>query len=217
MMRISKFILTTLIFYVIIPVYGQKEISRLKSENYQALAKLISFDGGNKVQFAKFKILKNLSNSSFLSDTITVGYYNYKEPVNIADFVLLHLNKYDGQTTMNNYFICPNYDGKIGIQSAKIEFIDFDYWEGCEAGKQDCKPLTFTRMENQKNWFLIMPCGGTETDVKISGKNFSQDMRFQPGNCPPMLELTNMLDGKYFANMTSCNLGGTVTINLKTK
>ncbi|MEO9144406.1 MAG: hypothetical protein ABI237_02525, partial [Ginsengibacter sp.] len=121
------------------------------------------------------------------------------------------------QTTMKNYFICPDYNGKIGIQKAKIEFIDFDYWEGCETGKGDCRPLTFARTKAEKNWFLIMPCGGTETAITISGQNFNKELHLFHKHCPPYLDLTNLNDGQYSANMRAGGLGGTVTINLETK
>lgn len=49
---------------------------------------------------------------------------------------------------MKNYFVCPDYDGQTNIQKAKIEYIDFDYWEGCETGGSECKPLTFSRTDN---------------------------------------------------------------------
>ncbi|HET9057453.1 MAG TPA: hypothetical protein VFN30_11475 [Chitinophagaceae bacterium] len=150
-----KNILTILFFSLTLTSCGQTQTTDTKSEGYKVLAKLISFEGGDKIHFAKFRILKNLSDSLALNDTIIVGYYNYKQPEENIDNVLLTLKKYDGQTSMKNYFICPNYDGKTNIQKAKIEYIDFDYWEGCETGKGECNPLTFSRTEKENNWFLI--------------------------------------------------------------
>ncbi|MCZ2357356.1 MAG: hypothetical protein LC115_11850 [Bacteroidia bacterium] len=117
---------------------------------------------------------------------------------------------------MKNYFICPNYDGTANIQKAKVEYIGFDYWEGCETGKGNCNPLTFKRTKNEKNWFLLMPCGGTETAITISGKSFSKELHLYHDNCPPYIELTSLTDGQYTANMRACGLGATVTFNLTT-
>ena len=197
--------------------YGQVQTAKTKREDYKVLAKFVSFEGGNKIHFAKFKVIKNLSDTLVLNDTITVGYYNYKQPDDNIDDVVLILTKYDGQTKMKNCFICLDYDGRTNIQKAKIEYIDFDYWEDCEIGKTNCIPLVFSRTKNEKNWFLIMPCGGTKTAITISGQNFSKELHLYYDNCPPYLELTNLIDGQYYANMIACGLGGTVKFNIVTK
>lgn len=225
-MKRLKNILTFLLLSFTLTSCGQTQITdsknknnkieNSKNENYKVLAKLISFEGGNKIYFAKFRVIKDLSDNLALNDTIFVGYYNYKEPDENIDNVLLIIKKYDGQTSMKNYFICPDYDGKTNIQKAKIDYIDFNYWEGCETGKGECKPLTFSRTIKENNWFLIMPCGGTETSISISGKDFSKELHLYHDNCPPYLDLSNLTDGKYIANMRACGLGGTVTFNLTT-
>ena len=211
-----KNILTILFLGFTLTSCGQTQTTDLKNDSYKVLAKLISFEGGDKVHFAKFKTIKNLSDSLVVNDTIIVGYYNYKEPDENIDNVLLTIKKYDGQTSMKNYFICPDYDGKTNIQKVKIDYIDFEYWEGCETGKGDCKPLIFSRTDKEKKWFLIMPCGGTETAITISGQNFNKELHLNHDNCPPYLDLSNLTDGKYSANMRACGLGGTVTFNLTT-
>ena len=128
------------------------------------------------------------------------------------------LKKYEGQTQIKNYFICPNYDATLGIQRAKISYIDFEYWENCETGKGECKPLNFTRTKDEKNWFLIMPCGGTETSVTVSSADntYSQKQHLFHDKCPPFLALTDLKDGKYFAQMMASGLGGRVEFNLRT-
>lgn len=215
-MKKLKNILTFPLLFLTLTACGQTKKTDAKIDSYKVLAKLISFEGGDKIHFAKFRVIKNLSDSLLLNDTIVVGYYNYKQPDENIDNVLLTLNKYDGQTSVKNYFICPDYDGIANIQKAKIEYIDFDYWECCETGKGDCKPLTFSRTEKDKNCFLIMPCGGTETAITVSGQNFNKEIHLFHNNCPPYLELTNLADGKYLAKMRACGLGGTVTFNLTT-
>lgn len=215
-MRFIKNILTFIFLSLASNSFGQPKTLDVKSKSYKALAKLISFEGGDKIHFAKFQIIKDLSDSTFLGDTIIVGYYFYKQPDNDINTVVLTINKHDGQTTMKNYFICPNYDGKTNIQKAKIETIGFDYWEDCEKGKRDCKPLTFSRTSNDKNWFLIMPCGGTETELTITGQNFSKKLQLSNKHCPPYLDLSNLKNGNYTANMIACGLGGTVNFILTT-
>jgi len=211
-----KNILTILFFGLTLTSSGQTQTTELKNYNYKILAKLISFEGGDKIHFAKFKIIKNLSDSLVVNDTIIVGYYNYKEPDENIDNVLLTIKKYEGLTSMKNYFICPEYDGKKNIQKAKIEYIDFDYWEGCETRKGDCKPLVFSRTEKEKNWYLIMPCGGNITSISITGVNYIKELHLEHNNCPPYLDLSNLNDGNYSASMMACGLGGTVTFNLIT-
>lgn len=210
-------IFTILLLAFALSSCGQNLKIKDPKTEYRALAKLISPGEGSKIYIAKYKIIKDFTDSTF-ADTIHVGYYFYKDNAQPFDTVLLTLNKYEGKTALANYFICPDYDARSGIQKAKISFIDFDYWEGCETGKGDCKPLTFTRTKDEKNWFLIMPCGGTETSVTVSSADntFSQKQHLFHDGCPPFLELTNLKDGKYFANMFACGLGGGVQFNLIT-
>ncbi len=64
-----------------------------------------------------------------------------------------------------------------------------------------------------------MPCGGTETKVTVSSSDifFSLKQHLFHDKCPPLLELTNLKDGKYFAQMIACGLGGQVEFDLTTK
>lgn len=211
-----KGILTIILLSLTLTSCGQTNVNDTKTENYKVLAKLISFEGGDKIHFAKFQIIKSLSDSTFLKDTITVGYYNYKQPDESINTVLMTIEKYDGQTTLKNYFICPDYDGKTNIQKAKIENIDFEYWQNSETGNSDCKPLEFSRKNNEKNWFLIMPCGGTETEITVTGQNFSKTQHLFHESCPPHLDLSKLKDGNYSANMVACGLGGTINFSLTT-
>lgn len=208
--------LTILLLSLTLTSCGQTKAKVEQSGDFKALAKLISFEVGDKIHVAKFKIIKDLSETLALNDTVLVGFYNDKPPETNLDTVLLTLKKDDGQISMKNHFACPDYDGKQGIQSAKIDFIDFAYWEACETGKGDCQPLAFTRTKPVKNWYLMMPCGGTETAISITGQNFNKKLHLHHHNCPPYLDLTNLNDGQYFATMIACGLGGTVQFNLTT-
>ncbi len=210
-------ILTTLILTLALVSCGQTSKSKVSKIGYKALAKLVSGGKGSKIYIARYKILKDFTDTTF-AETINVGYYFYKDNTQQFDTVLLTLIKYEGQTELENYFVCPEYDAKVGIQQAKINFIDFDYWEGCETGKGECHPLKFTRTKDEKNWYLIMPCGGTETKVIVSSSDntFSQQQHLFSVGCPPFLALTDLKDGKYFAQMMACGLGGRVEFNLTT-
>ena len=198
---------------------GQAQSKGTKNQELKALAKFVSNEGGDKIYISKFIIIKDFTDVTSPGDTVSVGYYFYKDNNQKFDTVLLTLDRYDGQKKIKNYFICPGYDAKFGIQKAKVDFIDFDYWEGCETGKGKCNPLTFTRTKGEKNWFLIMPCGGTETSVTVTSlnKTFSEQQHLFHDKCPPFLKLTDLKDGKYFANMMACGLGGQVEFNLTTK
>jgi hypothetical protein len=210
-------ILTIILLCFSLTSCGQTKTEYFKDPEFKVLAKLISFEGGDKLHSAKFKVIKCLNDSIQLKDTISVWYYNYLQPDTNIDTVLLTLNRYDRQSHLiKNNLHCIENNGKTGITKAKINYIAFDYWEGCETGKGNCKPLTFSRNSDNKNWFLIMPCGGTETAITISGQNFNKELHLFSNNCPPYLDLSNLTDGKYNANMRACGLGGTVTFNLKT-
>ena len=215
MKAITRF--TILLLTLALVLCGQSTKIKNSKTEFKALAKLVSSGEGSKIHIAKYKIIKDFADTIF-ADTINVGYYFYKNNTQLFDTALLTLTKYEGQTKVENYFICPDYDAKLGIQKAKVNFIDFDYWENCETGKGKCKPLNFTRSIDEKNWFLIMPCGGTETKVIVSSsdKTFSQEQHLFGVSCPPYLDLTNLKDGKYFAQMMACGLGGQVEFNLTT-
>ena len=210
-------ILTFLLLILALVSCGQTTKRNSAKTEFKALAKFVSGGEGSKIYIAKYKIIKDFTDTTF-TDTINVGYYFYKDNKQQFDTVLLTLRKYEGQTKIENYFICPDYDAKLGIQKAKVNFIDFKYWEDCETGKGVCNPLNFTRTKEEKNWYLIMPCGGTATSITVSSsdKGYSQQQNLFHDKCPPFLELTNLKDGKYFANMMACGLGGSVEFNLRT-
>lgn len=196
----------------------QAQQPHTKTHGLTALARFVANRGGDKVHISQFVIIKDFANTVAIGETVNVGYYAYKGNNENTDTVLLTLDKYDGQTKDKHYFICPDYDVNKGIQKAKVDFIGFDYWEGCETGRGDCKPLTFTRTTDGKNWYLIMPCGGTETDVTVSSADgsFSAKQHLLSDKCPPYLVLTDLKDGKYVAGMMACGLGGSVQFNLMT-
>ena len=106
-----------------------------------------------------------------------------------------------------------------GQSQPKTEKISYDYWLGCETGQGDCLPLEFRRPEAGKAWHLIMPCGGTMTDILVESEahDFSQKIKVLAADCPPSLDLTGLKDGKYTATMLACNLGGTVHFELRSR
>jgi hypothetical protein len=189
-----------------------------KTDTIKVIAKLLSNEGDSKIYINNYKIIKLLE-GSLTNDTIDVGYFFYKSYDDGPDTALLTILPYTGPSKVKDYYIFPNYDAKSGIEKVKISSVDFDYWEGCETGKGTCKPLIFTRHKKEK-WYLLMPCGGTQTSVTLTSSNKNkpiQKLNITHTECPPMFELTNLLDGKYYLNMISCGLGGTVEMNIVTR
>jgi hypothetical protein len=216
-MSVIKNILTLSFFCLTLPTCGQTKTDYFKEPEFKVLASFISFEGGDKLHSAKFRVIKCLNDSIQLKDTIKVWYYNYLQPDTNIKTVILKLNRYDRQSNiLKDNLYCVDNNGKTGITKAKIEYINFKYWEICETGKGECKPLNFVRQKNETNWFLVMPCGGTQTSITISSESFVKRIELKSKNCPPYLELTSLNDGKYFANMLACGLGGSIIFNLKT-
>ena len=198
--------------------YGQEN-----KETIKVIAKFISSEQRGKICIAEYQVIKSVK-GILTNDTIKVGYYFYSEYQNSPDTVLLNLTTYTWDTTVKDYYIFPHYDAKKGIEKVKISKVDFEYWEGCETGKGECNPLTFTRSSKNENWFLIMPCGGTGTSVTLSKQKgiipeneVILKTEISYSECPPVFNLTNLTDGKYYAYMLSCGLGGQIEVNLKTR
>lgn len=213
-----KGLFTILGLFFSILTYGQPE-----NETIQVIAKLVKPGQGSKIYIAEYKVIKILK-GTVTNDTIKVGYYFYKDYKNTPDIALLNLTTYTGETKTTDYYVFPEYDAKKGIKNVKLSYVDFDYWEGCETGKGKCNPLTFTRNSTHENWYLIMPCGGTATTVTLSEqqgipkeKDVIQQEEISYAECPPVFKLSNLKDGKYFAYMLACGLGGQIEINLKTE
>lgn len=196
--------------------YGQGNNDTIK-----VIAKLVSSGVGSKVYIAEYEVIKTIK-GKVSNDTIKVGYYSYIEYEKVPDTALLTLNSYTGNTKIKDYYIFPDYNPNKGLEKVKISTINFDYFESCETGK--CNPLNFTRKSKSENWFLIMPCGGTATTVTLSKqqgipkeKSIIQKTEITHSECPPIFDLTNLTDGKYYTYMLACGLGGQVEINLKTE
>src|SRR5690606_30280239 len=54
------------------------------------------------------------------ADTINVGYYSYHDYPDLPETAILTLEKYNGKTEIENYFIFPGYDAKKGIEPLNI-------------------------------------------------------------------------------------------------
>ena len=101
-----------------------------------------------------------------------------------------------------------------------VQILDFDYLVGCETGKGNCKPIEIFRKSMQDSVILIFPSGGTESDVYLrdtKNKNLELHDKKVSGQGKPSLNLTNLDDGEYTANIISCGLGGSCLVRLKTK
>lgn len=101
-----------------------------------------------------------------------------------------------------------------------VQTLGFDYLEGCETGKGDCKPIEILRRNKQDSIVLFFPSGGTQSDVYLHSsvdKNLVLHDRKFSGQGKPILDLTNLDDGEYSVNIISCGLGGGCLVRLKTK
>jgi hypothetical protein len=193
-----------------------------KNDTIRVIAQLISPGIGSKIYIADYKVIK-LVKGFLTNDTIEVGYYFYKEYKNAPDTALLNLTTYTGPSKTKDYYIFPEYDAKKGIEKVKISKVDLDYWKECEKGKGDCKPLTLTRSSSNNKWFLFMPCNVRTTNVTLSKHSgipqqneIIQKNETIHSECPPIFDLTNLSDGKYFVYILAGKSGRQIEINLKT-
>ena len=65
----------------------------------------------------------------------------------------------------------------------------------------------------------MVPCGGTYTSVKLTDANGKRirEINAKYGECPPMLDLSAVPDGKYYVTIVSAALNGKIEINLTTR
>ena len=107
-----------------------------------------------------------------------------------------------------------NVDKKVIVTT-----LDFDYLEGCETGKGDCRPIEIFRQTKQDSLLLIFPSGGTISDVYLRSKDLKVQLHDKKttGQGNPQINMTGLADGEYSANIISCGLGGACIIKLKTK
>jgi hypothetical protein len=189
-----------------------------KNDTIKVLARLVSEGVGDKIHIATYQVLKVIK-GSVPHYRIRVGYYSYKQNPYAPDTALLTMTAYKGSAVIEDYYIFPENDANKGIEKVKTSIVDFHYWEGCETGKGDCSPLTFRRCIDDKNWFLILPCGGTFTSVTLSGDGLAKSEKIEIGyaQCPPVFDLSRLKDGNYSAYMLACGLGGGIRFSLKTK
>jgi len=188
--------------------FGQSE------QPIKVIAKRIAPAQCDKMCIARYSILKNVQGTPS-NTTIEIGCQPDKQLDNSPETALLTIIP----TKLKDYYIFPDYDERKGVENAKFDSVDRAYWEACETGNGPCKPLAFSRTADQKQWFLVVPCGGTYTSVKLTDGNGKRvrEINAKYGECPLMLDLSNLPDGKYFATMVSAGLNGKIEINLQTR
>lgn len=109
------------------------------------------------------------------------------------------------------------------LQSNKIVYnVTYEFLEGCETGKGDCKPVTLTRKTANDSITLFYPIGGTQSNVYlVSTEDAKQKVELHDsktiGKGPLKLDLTGLPDGKYRTGIMSCNIGGSFELNIVTK
>lgn len=100
--------------------------------------------------------------------------------------------------------------------------VTFEFLEGCETGKGDCKPVTLIRQSLNDSITILYPSGGTQSDVYLlstDGAPHKVELHDSKtiGKGQLMLDLTGLPDGKYHTGIMSCNLGGRFELNIVTK
>ncbi len=114
-----------------------------------------------------------------------------------------------------------------------VRVIDEKYMKACETGTADCKPVMISRQTFKDSIQLILPIGGSQSNVNLytidsafinwtkgglkeePGPIRSDERFFGQGN--PMLDLTGLQDGNYVVWMTSCNLEGIINMTISTR
>lgn len=114
-----------------------------------------------------------------------------------------------------------------------VHIIKWDYLEGCETGKGDCKTQVLERRSLKDSIQLILPIGGTQSSVYLYNAvdykawinrrtqgdlpSLLQDSRQAASDNNHSLDLTGLPDGTYAIQMMACNLGGSFDLIISTK
>lgn len=209
--------MSNFLFILIISILTTICVGQKAPDTLQVLARQVEVGEGSKIYIAKYKVLKVIE-GVLKAPTISVGYANYLGISHATETVLLTLVKYDGETSIQNYYHFPNYNALKGAEIVNLFFINRDDWKDCEKGEETCLPLDFYRDQKFKKSFLLLPCGGTSTAVTLSdSKRELWKNNYTVEDCPPIIDVTKLVNGKYNVHMLACGLGGLVQFNLKTK
>lgn len=203
-----KKIISAAALLVTVLAFGQAD------EPVKVIARRISAIDCDKMCIAKYSILKNVQGT--VSNTIIeIGCQPDKRLDNSPETALITIVP----TKLKDYYIFPEYDERKGVESAKFDSVDRAYLEACETGSGPCKPPDLSRNADQKQWFLVMPCGGTYTSIKLTDANGKRvrEINAKYGECPVMLDISTVPDGKYFVTVISAALNGKIEINLTTR
>lgn len=198
--------------------FGQTE-----SDTIRVIAEKISEGKGDNVQIAKFKVLATFYEDIYERDTIYVVYHFHTVPENqsLPDTALLSLNKYEGDSSNTHFWAAVDYHAGKNIQPAKVDILYFDQFESFT----DKTTLDLTRKKGQRNWYIIMPFGGSVINALLLKKPLKpghpENWVLQSSDAAwpeplPALNLSDIKDGKYYIGLSACNLGGTVKIRIKT-
>lgn len=194
--------------------FAQEEEASDKEEPIVLIGRLIMDGEGSKIYGAKYQVLKEVQgkvNTAF----VVVAYYFWTATEPLPTYAALKLNRYPGAAKTENYYLCPGYDAKSGIQPVQVSEIGVDHWRACETVEGPCEKLTFTRDPAFEHWVLKLPCGGTHTAVWLRGEGIEQKFEGDWSQCPPVFDLSTLPDGEYSCSMVACGLGGTVFFQLE--
>ena len=97
-------------------------------------------------------------------------------------------------------------------------------------GTASCDPVNIVRSHENENWFLVLPSGGTQSDVYLHSVGANGEIWKCQGKAAepvrhdgcgperfPVISLAGVPDGKYQLIMLSCGLGGSFVVNLRTE
>ena len=113
----KTFSILTFVVICIFTALGQTQHLKDKIEQtdtIKIIGQLITEGVGSKIYIAQFKVLKVLQ-GKMPHDSIQVGYYFYTIDSILPTKSELTLLKYQGDSKMDNYFIFPNYNAKLGL------------------------------------------------------------------------------------------------------
>ncbi|MBF0387910.1 MAG: hypothetical protein HQL20_08660 [Candidatus Omnitrophica bacterium] len=130
-----KIIFGILIFFMAVTGYAQQnsdkfgiemEKSQIPSQfendpekRITAIGELVAEEGGDKIHFAKYRILE-VKKGKIDSDVITIGYYFYTLKGALPHKALLYLKKYEGKTELKHYYVAIDYNAETSI-------LDYDH------------------------------------------------------------------------------------------
>ena len=186
--------------------------SAQENQTLKIIAKRVSTPECDKICKAKYTVLQVVE-GNLSSSTIEIGWQNGKSLADSPETAVLTVIP----TKLKDYYIFPEYDEAKGVGPSRIEYTTRADWEACETG--GCKTLNIKRKSANDECFIVVPCGGTYTVVKLTdgkGKRI-REINADYSKCPATLHVTGVPDGKYNATVVSAGLNGKIEVIIATQ